>query len=63
MAIFKLLPNTNCKKCGEPTCYTFALKLATSQKNLADCPPLAEPQFADQRAGLEAILIEAPAIR
>ena len=62
MAIFKLLPNTNCKQCGEPTCYTFALKLAISQKKLTDCLPMAEPHFADQRAGLEAILIEAPAI-
>ena len=26
--ILRLLPNTNCKQCGEPTCYTFALKLA-----------------------------------
>ena len=67
MAIFKLLPQTNCKtyprpQCGEPTCYTFALKLVASQKKLADCPPLAEPQYADKRAGLEAIIIEAPAI-
>jgi len=23
---FKLLPNTNCKKCGYPTCLTFAMK-------------------------------------
>jgi ArsR family metal-binding transcriptional regulator len=36
MAIFKLLPQTNCKQCGEPTCYTFALKLAASQRKLAD---------------------------
>ena len=62
MAIYKLLPNTNCKQCGEPTCYTFALKLAASQKKLADCPPLAETQYAGKLAGLEAIIIEAPAI-
>ena len=62
MAIYKLLPNTNCKQCGESTCYTFALKLATSQKKLADCPPLAEPQYAEKRAALEEIIIEAPAI-
>lgn len=62
MAIYKLLPQTNCKRCGELTCYTFALKLATSQRTLADCPPLAEPQYADKRSGLEAIIIEAPAI-
>ncbi len=62
MAIFKLLPQTNCKQCGEPTCYTFALKMAAAQKKLADCLPLAEEQYADKHAGLEAIVIEAPAI-
>ena len=62
MAIYKLLPNTNCKQCGEPTCYTFALKLAASQKKLADCPPLTEPRYAEKLAALEEIVIEAPAI-
>ena len=62
MAIFKLLPQTNCKQCGEPTCYTFALKLAASQKKLGDCPPLFEPQNADKLAALEEIVIEAPAM-
>jgi 4Fe-4S ferredoxin len=62
MAIYKLLPQTNCKQCGEPTCYTFALKLATSQKKLADCPSLTELEFSEKRAALENIIIEAPAI-
>jgi len=62
MAIFKLLPQTNCKQCGEPTCYTFALKLVASQVKLADCPTLFEPQYADKLAALEEIVIEAPAI-
>jgi hypothetical protein len=38
------------------------LKLATSLKKLADCPPLTEPEFTEKRAALEAIMIEAPAI-
>lgn len=62
MAIYKLLPNTNCKQCGDQTCYTFALKLATAQKKLSDCPPLTEPQYAEKLAALEEIIIEAPAI-
>jgi ArsR family metal-binding transcriptional regulator len=62
MAIYKLLPNTNCKQCGEPTCYSFALKLTASQKKLADCPPLSEPQFADKLTALEEMLAETPAI-
>jgi ArsR family metal-binding transcriptional regulator len=62
MAIYKLLPNTNCKECGEPTCYSFALKLTAAQKKLANCPPLAEPQYAEKLAALEQIVTEAPAI-
>ncbi|MFO7624660.1 MAG: (Fe-S)-binding protein [Anaerolineales bacterium] len=62
MAIYKLLPQTNCKSCGEPTCYTFALKLAASQVKISDCLPLAEPKYASQLAALQAIVIEAPAI-
>jgi ArsR family metal-binding transcriptional regulator len=62
MAIFKLLPQTNCKLCGEPTCYTFALKLVASQKKLTDCPPLFESQYAKNLAALEEIVIDAPAI-
>jgi ArsR family metal-binding transcriptional regulator len=62
MALYKLLPQTNCKACGKPTCYTFALKLAASQKKLSDCPPLAEPEHAGKLAALQMIVIEAPAI-
>jgi ArsR family metal-binding transcriptional regulator len=62
MAIYKLLPNTNCKQCGESTCYSFALKLAAVQKKLANCPLLAEPQYAEKLAALEEIIIESPAI-
>ena len=62
MAIYKLLPNTNCKQCGESTCYSFALKLAVSQKKLADCPPLFESQYAEKLAALQEIVIDAPAI-
>jgi len=62
MAIYKLLPNTNCKQCGEPTCYSFALKLAVSQRKVIDCPSLAEPRYAEKLAVLEEIVIEAPAI-
>ena len=62
MAVYKLLPGTNCKACGEATCWIFAARLATSQKTLADCPSLHEVQYADQLAALEAIVIEAPAI-
>lgn len=36
--IYKLLPKTNCKDCGFPTCLAFAMKLAAKQVELASCP-------------------------
>ena len=62
MAVYRLLPQTNCKQCGEPTCYSFAIKLVASQKKLADCPPLNEPQHTEKRAALQDIIIDGPAI-
>lgn len=62
MAVYQLLPQTNCKQCGEPTCWIFALKLATSQKKIADCPPLSDPQYENQLRALQEIVIEAPSI-
>ncbi|RMD65580.1 Fe-S cluster protein [Candidatus Parcubacteria bacterium] len=62
MALFKLLPGSNCKACGQPTCFTFALKLAAGQQSLSDCAPLAEPAYADQLSQLRAMLPDAPAI-
>jgi len=40
--IFKLLPKTNCKECGEPTCLAFAMKLASGKAELALCPYISE---------------------
>ncbi|HUW11466.1 MAG TPA: acetyl-CoA decarbonylase/synthase complex subunit gamma, partial [Anaerolineae bacterium] len=36
--IYKLLPRTNCKECGFPTCLAFAMKLAAKQVELGSCP-------------------------
>src|SRR5512140_3837545 len=38
LQIFKLLPNTNCKECGFPTCLAFAMKLAAGKEALEKCP-------------------------
>ncbi len=62
MAVFKLLPRTNCRQCGQTTCFTFALKVAAGQQKLEDCPPLLEPEFAGPLAQLRVMTIDAPAI-
>jgi len=38
--IFKLLPKTNCKRCGYPTCLAFAMKLAAGKAEVEACPDL-----------------------
>ena len=46
--IFKLLPKTNCKECGVPTCLAFAMNLASSKAELDSCPYVSD----DARAQL-----------
>jgi len=57
LAIYKLLPKTNCKECGFPTCLAFAMKLAAKQAELSACPYVSE----EAKAALEAA--SAPPIR
>ena len=38
--VSKLLPKTNCRMCGEPTCMVFAARLAEGAKGIEKCPPL-----------------------
>jgi ArsR family metal-binding transcriptional regulator len=40
--ILKLLPKTNCKECGQPTCMVFSAQVAEGAKGAEDCPPLDE---------------------
>jgi len=51
--IYKLLPQTNCKDCGFPTCLAFAMKLAAKQVELDKCPHVsdeAREQLAESAA-------------
>jgi acetyl-CoA decarbonylase/synthase complex subunit gamma len=40
--IYKLLPKTNCKQCGFPTCLAFAMKVAAKAVDISLCPDLSE---------------------
>ncbi|MEK6568337.1 MAG: (Fe-S)-binding protein, partial [Candidatus Omnitrophota bacterium] len=48
--IYKLLPKTNCRQCGFPTCLAFALSLAKKAVVLTKCPFVSE----QAKAALEA---------
>jgi ArsR family metal-binding transcriptional regulator len=61
MAVYKLLPQSNCRECGEATCFNFALKLVSGQKTPTDCPPLRQPEQQEQLAALQMLLSGVPA--
>jgi ArsR family metal-binding transcriptional regulator len=57
LELYKLLPRTNCKICGESSCFNFALKVAAGQLELRKCEPLyTEDQYAEQREQLESLM-------
>ncbi len=59
LALYKLMPQTNCKRCGEPTCYVFATRLAAGQRELADCPVLLEADYTRNLTSLRELMGEA----
>ena len=38
--ILRLLPKTNCRECGQPTCMVFAARVAEGAKFADDCPAM-----------------------
>lgn len=55
MEIYKHLPQTNCGKCGDQGCYTFAIKLMAGQASLERCALLKEPKYAINQEHLEVL--------
>lgn len=49
LVLYKLLPGTNCGKCGELTCLAFAVKLQSAERNVMACDELFSGQFKDNR--------------
>ncbi|MFW5923580.1 MAG: acetyl-CoA decarbonylase/synthase complex subunit gamma [Planctomycetota bacterium] len=42
MDIYKLLPQTNCGDCGNPTCLAFAMQVASKQTSVEECPHISD---------------------
>lgn len=40
LEIYKLLPKTNCRECGQPSCMVFASQAADGIKDPEDCSPM-----------------------
>jgi ArsR family metal-binding transcriptional regulator len=56
MEILKLLPMTNCKLCGYPTCMAYAAALREGEISLQACKPLWEEKYQEKRQKLQAYL-------
>jgi len=54
--IVDFLPKTNCRDCGLPTCFAFAVALLKGQKRLKDCSALGKPEFAQDKEALAKLL-------
>jgi len=54
--IFKLLPGTNCRKCGLLTCLAFAVELAEERVTIMKCQDLFFADFAGKRKELFRLL-------
>lgn len=55
--IWTLLPQTNCRECGEATCMAFAVGLMQEKRFIHECNPLQRDEhFSDRRVTLEAML-------
>ena len=54
LEIFKRLPKTNCKQCGELTCLAFAARLWQRQTSVTRCTPV----FAGEHAQLKGALLD-----
>ena len=55
--VWALLPQTNCKRCGEATCMAFAFAILQGRRDVAECQALVEDTaLADRLTTLEAML-------
>jgi acetyl-CoA decarbonylase/synthase complex subunit gamma len=59
--IYKMLPKTNCGKCGEANCMAFAVKLINFEADLDQCTPLLEEGYRENYQKIKALV--APPIR
>jgi len=54
--ILDFLPKTNCRDCGLPTCFAFAVAMMKGRKRLKDCSALTKPEFAEDKEALLRLL-------
>lgn len=56
LEVYKLLPQKNCKKCGELTCIAFAVKVLSEEKSIMLCSELFLSDYSEKRKELFEVL-------
>ncbi|MCW4018532.1 MAG: acetyl-CoA decarbonylase/synthase complex subunit gamma [Candidatus Bathyarchaeota archaeon] len=59
--VYKLLPKTNCKECGQENCMAFATKIVNREVNLDSCKPLLKKE--KEKAYLQLKELLKPAVK
>jgi acetyl-CoA decarbonylase/synthase complex subunit gamma len=54
--VYKLLPRTNCKECGEENCMAFATKLVNREVPIEKCAPLLAKEYENSYKELKEML-------
>ena len=54
-SVYQLLPKTNCRECGYPTCLACAADIRNGVVPLEKCPLLTKPEYAAHRERLRAL--------
>jgi len=54
--IYTYLPKTDCRICGEQSCYSFAIRLTGRETTLDKCTPLLESKYAANLEHLRAMM-------
>jgi len=56
LEVYKYLPHTDCKICGEQSCYAFAIRLVAGERSLDLCDPLKEEKYSTNLEHLLALM-------
>jgi len=54
-SVYQLLPRTNCRECGYPTCLACAADIRNGLVPLQKCPLLSKPEYAVNREQLQSL--------
>ncbi|MEM2876113.1 MAG: acetyl-CoA decarbonylase/synthase complex subunit gamma, partial [Candidatus Bathyarchaeia archaeon] len=54
--VYKLLPKTNCKECGEENCIAFATKVVNRVVPIEKCPPILKKEYEKSYEQLKEML-------